>query len=72
MAIQVFTGLVISSTLVASVLDAFNSVEMVIENGVGRHMLRFIHANFCSIVFMMLIVHVGKGLWFGSGVKSNL
>jgi quinol-cytochrome oxidoreductase complex cytochrome b subunit len=71
-AMQVFTGLVISSTLVASIIDAFNSVEMVMENGVGRHILRFIHANFCSIVFMILIVHVGKRLWFGSGVKSNL
>lgn len=62
MAIQVFTGLVISSTLVASVIDAFNSVEAVIENGVRRHILRFIHANFCSIVFVMMIVHVRKGL----------
>jgi quinol-cytochrome oxidoreductase complex cytochrome b subunit len=62
MTLQVFTGLVISSTLVASVLDAFNSVDMVIENGVRGHMLRFVHANFCSIVFVMLIVHIGKGL----------
>jgi quinol-cytochrome oxidoreductase complex cytochrome b subunit len=72
MILQIFTGLVISSTLIPSVTDAFSSVEIVIENGVGRHMLRFMHANFCSIVFMTLIVHVGKRLWFGSGVKSNL
>jgi quinol-cytochrome oxidoreductase complex cytochrome b subunit len=59
---QVFTGLVISSTLVASILEAFNSVESVMENRVRRHLLRFIHANFCSIVFVILIVHIGKGL----------
>lgn len=70
--IQVITGLVLSSTLIVSILEAFNSVESVIENGVGRHLLRYLHANFCSVVFVVLIVHIRKRLWFGSGVKSNL
>ena len=48
MAAQIFSGLVISSTLVAGVSMSFDSVEAVMENGMRGAILRFIHANFCS------------------------
>lgn len=72
MAAQIFSGLVISSTLVAGVSMSFDSVEAVMENGMRGAILRFIHANFCSWVFVIMIVHVRKRLYYKSFLKRNL
>jgi ubiquinol-cytochrome c reductase cytochrome b subunit len=72
MGIQVVSGLLIASALVAGADYAFNSIEYIIEALIGGRIIRFVHANFCSGVFFVMIVHLGKGLWFSSSSKSNL
>jgi quinol-cytochrome oxidoreductase complex cytochrome b subunit len=72
MGIQVVSGLLMASALIAGANYAFDSVEYIIETLIGGGMMRFVHANFCSGVFFAIIVHLGKGLWFSSSSKSNL
>jgi len=42
------------------------------ENNIGIHYVRFLHANICSLVFIVLLIHASKRFWFGSYVKRNL
>jgi quinol-cytochrome oxidoreductase complex cytochrome b subunit len=72
MTVQVVSGLILSTVLVASSSTAFDSVVVLIESLNGGSIIRFIHANSCSMVFVMILVHVGKGLWYSSSSKSNL
>jgi ubiquinol-cytochrome c reductase cytochrome b subunit len=51
---------------------SFSVVELLMENNVGMHYVRFLHANICSVVFIVLLIHASKGFWFGSYVKGNL
>jgi len=30
------------------------------ENNVGMHYVRFLHANICSVVFVVLLIHASK------------
>lgn len=40
---------------------SFGVVELLMENNVRIHYVRFIHANICSVVFMVLLIHASKG-----------
>lgn len=59
---QVVSGLFVSVYVVIHALKAFDSVEYLMEKMFGRHLLRFRHANVCSFVFMIIIVHMSKGI----------
>lgn len=62
MGIQVLSGIFVSMYLLARADIAFDSVEHIMEHTYGRHNLRFFHANVCSFVFMVIFVHICKGL----------
>jgi quinol-cytochrome oxidoreductase complex cytochrome b subunit len=72
MVIQVLTGLILSIYVVMLVNISFEVVELLIENNVRIHYVRFLHANICSVVFMVILIHASKAFWFGSYVKGNL
>lgn len=40
---------------------SFSVVELLMENSVGIHYVRFLHANICSVVFIVLLIHASKG-----------
>jgi quinol-cytochrome oxidoreductase complex cytochrome b subunit len=58
---QVITGLLLSMYIVILVDISFGVVELLMENSVGIHYVRFLHANVCSVVFIVLLIHVSKG-----------
>lgn len=60
--IQVVSRLLIASALIARSDYAFNSVEYIMETLIGGGIIRFVHANFCSGVFFVMIIHLGKRL----------
>lgn len=70
--IQVFTRLMLSMYVVMLVDESFNVVENLMENNVGTHYVRYLHANLCSIVFILLLIHIGKRIWMRSYLKGNL
>lgn len=55
------SGLLLSIYVVILVDASFEVVELLIENNVGMHYVRFVHANICSVVFMVILVHASKG-----------
>lgn len=70
--LQVASRLLLTIIYVCSGNDAFNSVEMIMEESIGRHLPRYFHANLCSYIFLMIIIHVGKRMYYKSSNKANL
>lgn len=69
---QVMTGVVLSIYVIILTRASFTIVELFVENSSGGHFLRFLHANFCSLVFIVMLIHLRKGLWILSFSKVKL
>jgi hypothetical protein len=54
------------------VTGSFLSVGLMIEEMWGWGGLRYVHANVCSLVFILLWLHVGKAWWFLSDSKMDV
>ena len=50
----------------ASCDQAFASVEHIMRNVNGGHMLRYLHANGASLFFIAVYAHIFRGLYYGS------
>ena len=64
--IQVVTGIVLAMHYYASADGAFNSVEHIMRNVNGGWMLRYAHANGASFFFIVVYIHIFRGLFYGS------
>jgi ubiquinol-cytochrome c reductase cytochrome b subunit len=72
MVIQVLTRLMLSMYVVILVDMSFRVVELLIENNVAIHHVRYLHANICSVVFILILIHASKRFWMRSYQKGNL
>lgn len=57
--LQVISGLLLSMVYIAR---SFDSVCMMMEEMFSIHSLRYFHANYCTIVFLILWLHLRKGV----------
>nr|QGI24272.1 cytochrome b [Physidae sp. PE4]QYB18830.1 cytochrome b [Physidae sp. P3S_19] len=68
--LQVFTGVLLSMHYSSDVSHAFESVIHIMRDVPGGWMLRTMHANGASIFFLLLYIHIGRGLYYQS-YKTN-
>src|ERR1044072_114124 len=67
LAIQIVTGIVLAMHFHSSAADAFNSVNGGIMRDVnGGWVLRFAHATGATMFFIVLCIHMFRGLYYGS------
>ena len=76
MMIQIITGIVVAmhysanASVVAGSVDgasiAFNSVEHLMRNVNSGWLMRYMHANGASFFFIVVYVHIFRGLYYGS------
>jgi ubiquinol-cytochrome c reductase cytochrome b subunit len=64
--LQIITGVVLAMHYNPSVEGAFASVEHIMRNVNGGHMLRYIHMNGASLFFIAVYAHIFRGLYYGS------
>lgn len=64
--IQIITGVVLAMHYAANVNVAFNSVEHIMRNVNGGWLLRYIHMNGASMFFIVVYLHIFRGLYYGS------
>jgi ubiquinol-cytochrome c reductase cytochrome b subunit len=64
--IQIVTGIVLAMHYYASVDGAFNSVEHIMRDVNAGWMLRYAHANGASFFFVVVYIHIFRGLFYGS------
>ena len=64
--IQIVTGLALTFWYIGSVNVAFSSVEFIMREVNFGWLIRYLHANGASLFFVVVYLHMGRGLFFGS------
>ena len=64
--LQIVTGIVLVMHYTPHVDMAFASVEHIMRNVNGGHMLRYLHANGASLFFVAVYAHIFRNLYYGS------
>ena len=64
--IQIITGIVLAMHYTAHVDFAFNSVEHIMRDVNYGWLLRYIHAVGASMFFVVVYIHIFRGLYYGS------
>ena len=63
---QILTGLFLAMYYVNNIDNAFDSVEFIMRNVNYGWFIRYLHANGASFFFIILYLHIGKGLYYKS------
>ena len=66
LALQIATGVVLVMHYTPQVDMAFASVEHIMRNVNGGHMIRYFHANGASLFFVAVYLHMFRSLYYGS------
>lgn len=64
--IQIITGLFLAMHYNPSVTEAFNSIEHIMRDVNNGWLIRYLHSNTASAFFVLVYLHIGKGLYYGS------
>ena len=64
--LMIVTGIVLVMHYTPHVDHAFASVEHIMRNVNGGHMIRYIHMNGASLFFFAVYLHIFRGLYYGS------
>jgi ubiquinol-cytochrome c reductase cytochrome b subunit len=64
--IQIATGIFLAMHYTAHVDLAFSSVEHIMRDVEGGWLLRYLHANGASFFFIVVYLHMFRGLYYGS------
>ncbi|MDX1423358.1 MAG: cytochrome b/b6 [Kiloniellales bacterium] len=64
--IMIATGIVLAMQYTAHVDYAFDSVERIMRDVNSGWLLRYLHANGASFFFIVVYIHVFRGLYYGS------
>ena len=64
--IQIVTGVVLAMHYAANATVAFDSVEHIMRDVNWGWMLRYAHANGASAFFVVIYIHILRGMYFGS------
>ncbi|RYG28849.1 MAG: cytochrome b/b6 [Burkholderiales bacterium] len=66
LAIQIITGIVLAMHYAANAGVAFNSVEHIMRDVNSGWMIRYAHATGASFFFIVVYLHIFRGLYYGS------
>jgi ubiquinol-cytochrome c reductase cytochrome b subunit len=64
--IQIITGIILAMHYYASIDGAFNSVEHIMRDVNGGWFIRYAHMNGASFFFIVVYIHIFRGLFYGS------
>ncbi len=64
--IQLVTGIFLAMHFVASPESAFNSIEHIMRDVNFGWLIRYLHANGASMFFLVVYIHIFRGLYYGS------
>ncbi len=66
LALQIATGIILAMHYTPHVDLAFASIEHIMRDVRGGHMLRYLHANGASLFFVAVYIHMFRGMYYGS------
>ena len=63
---QILTGIVLAMHYTPTVDKAFESVELIMRDVNYGWLIRYIHSNGASMFFIVVYIHMFRGLYYGS------
>ena len=69
---MIITGVTLAMHYTPHIDLAFSSVEHIMRDVNNGWLIRLMHANGASIFFILVYIHIGRGLYFGSYRSRNL
>lgn len=69
---MILTGVTLAMHYTPHIDLAFSSVEHIMRDVNNGWLIRLMHANGASIFFILVYIHIGRGLYFGSYRSRNL
>ena len=69
--IQLITGIALAMHYTPHVDLAFLSVEHIMRDVNNGWLLRYFHANGASMFFIVVYIHIGRGLYYGSYIEPR-
>lgn len=69
--IQLITGIFLAMHYIPSIDFAFLSIEHIMRDVQNGWLLRYVHANGASMFFIVVYIHVLRGLYYGSFVSPR-
>jgi len=70
--LQIATGIFLAMHYVPNTGLAFSSVEHIMRDVNNGWLIRYAHANGASMFFILIYLHVARGLYFGSYTKPRV
>ena len=70
-AIQILTGVFLAMHYTAHTDLAFASVVHIMTDVKNGYLIRYMHANGASMVFILIYLHIGRGLYFRSYIQNR-
>jgi len=67
--LQIVTGLILSMNYVRRRVLAFDSIVHIIRDLDSGWVIRYLHINGASLFFILIYLHLGRGIYFGSPKK---
>jgi ubiquinol-cytochrome c reductase cytochrome b subunit len=64
--VQIITGVVLAMHYAPNTLVAFDSVEHIMRDVNYGWLMRYVHANGASLFFIVVYIHIFRGLYYGS------
>jgi quinol-cytochrome oxidoreductase complex cytochrome b subunit len=64
--VQLLTGILLAMHYISHIDYAFLSIEHIMRNVNFGWLLRYIHSNGASLFFIVIYIHIFRGLFFGS------
>ena len=69
--IQILTGIFLAMHYIPHIDFAFNSVEHIMRDVNYGYLIRYIHANGASFFFLVVYIHIFRGLYYGSYITPR-
>ena len=69
--IQILTGIFLAMHYTPHIDFAFNSVEHIMRDVNYGYLIRYIHANGASFFFLVVYIHIFRGLYYGSYITPR-
>jgi ubiquinol-cytochrome c reductase cytochrome b/c1 subunit len=70
-AVQILTGIFLAMHYTAHTSYAFASVVHIMADVKNGYLLRYMHANGASMVFILIYIHIGRGLYYRSYIYNR-
>lgn len=70
--VQIVTGVFLAMHYVGNLDLAFDSVEHIMRDVNNGWLLRYLHANGASMFFIVVYIHIFRGIYYGSYMRPRL